>query len=150
MNASTCRVLIADDDEEFRQLTATVLTRTGFEVEEACDGADVLAWARRGLELGLQAPDVVIFDVHMPSLSGVELLAEMRRAGCMMPVILITAMCDDEIRAAAEHWGATTLIEKPFEAESLTAAVVNATWLDAMRRASSARWAPPVLHAITP
>jgi FixJ family two-component response regulator len=56
----------------------------------------------------------------------------------MTPVILITAMCDDEVRAEAKRWGAATIVEKPFEADSLLTAVVNATWLDAMRRASGA------------
>jgi CheY-like chemotaxis protein len=72
-------------------------------VEQVSDGGAVLEWARRGLELELDAPDVVVFDVHMPSLTGVDLLAEMRRAGCMTPVILVTALPDDEIRQAVAH-----------------------------------------------
>jgi len=72
--------LIADDDDLFRASAAAVLTRAGFSVLQAVDGPDVLEWARVGWELGLRAPDVVIFDVHMPSLSGLELLAEVRCA----------------------------------------------------------------------
>jgi DNA-binding response OmpR family regulator len=142
--------LIADDDDLFRASAAAVLTRAGFSVLQAVDGPDVLEWARVGWELGLRAPDVVIFDVHMPSLSGLELLAEVRSAGCTTPVILVTALCDDEIREAAKRLGAATLLEKPFEAESLLTAVVNATWLDAMRRASRPRYVPKRPEPLTP
>jgi DNA-binding response OmpR family regulator len=137
-SGSGCRVLIADDDDGFRTSVAAILSRAGLSVLEAVDGADVLEWARVGWELGLKAPDVVIFDVHMPSVSGLELLAEVRAAGCQTPVILITALCDDAIREAAERLGAATILEKPFEAESLLTALINVTWLDAMRRDSPA------------
>jgi DNA-binding response OmpR family regulator len=137
-----CRVLIADDDDGFRNAAASVLARAGFEVQEAYDGDEVLEWARVGWELRLRAPDVIIFDVHMPGLTGVELLEEMRLSGCMTPVILVTAMCTDAIREAALQWGAATILEKPFESDTLLTAVVNATWLDAMKRATSARFAP--------
>jgi DNA-binding response OmpR family regulator len=137
-----CRVLIADDDDGFRNASASVLVRAGFEVQEAYDGDEVLEWARVGWELRLRAPDVIIFDVHMPGLTGIELLEEMRLAGCNTPVILVTAMCTDAIREAALRWGAATVLEKPFESDTLLTAVVNATWLDAMKRASSARFVP--------
>jgi DNA-binding response OmpR family regulator len=132
------RVLIADDDDTFREAAARVLMRAGYDVQEAADGAQVLEWVRVGEELGLRPPDVIIFDVNMPSFTGVELLADMRRSGRMTPVILMTALCNDEIRAAALQWGAATILEKPFEAESLMTAVINATWLDSMQNAHRA------------
>jgi DNA-binding response OmpR family regulator len=136
MSEIASRVLIADDDDDFREAAASVLARAGYDVQEAYDGAEVLEWVRVGAELGLRSADVAIFDVHMPAFTGVELLAEMRRAGKMTPVILITAMCNDEVRAAATRWGAATILEKPFEAESLMTAVLNATWLDNAQRDS--------------
>jgi FixJ family two-component response regulator len=135
MTGNGSRVLLADDDEGFRTSAAAVLARAGFSVLQAQDGADVMEWARVGWELGLKAPDVVIFDVHMPGLSGIELLGEVRQAGCHTPVILVTALCDAQILDAAERLGAATLLEKPFEAETLLTAVLNAHWLDGMRRA---------------
>ena len=106
-------------------------------MEQVSDGGAVLEWARRGLELDRDAPDVVVFDVHMPSLTGVDLLAEMRRAGCMTPVVLVTAMPDDEIRQAVAHWGNARLLEKPFGIDTLVSEIVHAAWQDATRRSSS-------------
>jgi FixJ family two-component response regulator len=87
-----------------------------------------------GHDLGLAAPDVLVLDVHMPHGSGVDLLTELRRAGWRVPVVLMTAYLDDEVREAAVVWGAATVLEKPFSTDALETVLLNAAWLSERAR----------------
>lgn len=123
------RVLIADDDDDLRERLASLLARRGYETWEATNGQEVIDWLHVGRNLGLTAPDVIVLDVRMPCYSGVSLLAELRRAGWHLPIILITAHADDEVRDAATIWGAAAVLEKPFSTDSLETVLLDAAWL---------------------
>jgi two-component system response regulator (stage 0 sporulation protein F) len=124
------RVLIADDDDVLREQLAALLARRGYETREAATGQEVVDWLRVGHELGLTPPDVIVLDVHMPCGSGVDLLTELRRAGWHLPVVLMSACVDDDVRDAAVVWGAAAVLEKPFSTDALETVLLNATRLN--------------------
>ncbi|HEV8325337.1 MAG TPA: response regulator [Myxococcota bacterium] len=106
------RVLVAEDDHEMRSLLVATLRRDGCVVEEAVDGADLLARLSAGF-------DLVISDVRMPGLTGLEVLARLRRAGGSTPFILITAFGDADLHAEARRVGTATVFDKPFDLDDL-------------------------------
>ena len=121
------RVLVAEDDADMRRLVATVLRMAGHKVVEAKDGMEVLdrlestIWSERP-----DLFDVIVSDIQMPGLSGLDVLASLRCAYWNTPVVLITAFGDDETRAEALDLGAAAVLDKPLDPTSLRAAVLTA------------------------
>lgn len=116
------RVLLAEDDPAMRALVAAVLQADGCEVVEARDLehlADVVA----GYAEGPDSIAMIISDIRMPGLSGLELLAALRAARWSTPVLLITAFGSDETHAEATQLGAIAVLDKPFSLERLRALV---------------------------
>lgn len=109
------RVLIVDDDEMLRVLVRTVLSRVGFEVDEASDGVGALEHLRLD-------PDLVILDVLMPTVDGFEVLAELRRRSDV-PVIMLTGLNEQSARIQGLDLGADDYLGKPFAAGELVARV---------------------------
>jgi CheY-like chemotaxis protein len=123
------RVLIADDDDELREHLASRLEGHGYQTFEAASGHEVIEWLTVSRDLRLIAPDIIVLDVRMPGHTGVRLLTELRRAGWHLPVVLMTALVDDEVRDAAVVWGAAAVLQKPFSTEALETVLLNMTWL---------------------
>ena len=121
-------VLLAEDDQAFRQLLASVLAADGYEVVEATDGVSLLA----KIESFLAARDapadsfLVVADVRMPGLSGLDVLAILRCANWRTPVILITAFGDEATHAEGRELGAAAVFDKPFDIHALRTAVAEA------------------------
>jgi CheY-like chemotaxis protein len=120
------RILLAEDDAEMRALVSGDLRRAGYSVVECADGAALL----RRLEsvnctqgLGV---DLVVADVRMPELTGLEVLEHLRGADPFMPYIVVTAFGSAETRRAAARLGAMAVLDKPFEAEDLLHLVEDA------------------------
>jgi DNA-binding NtrC family response regulator len=112
------RVLLADDDPDFRLFLAATLRSDGHEVIEASDGADLLD--RLGgslLEPEQGAIDLVITDVRMPSWSGLQALASL--AGRGWPVVVITAFGSPKVHEDAARLGAVASFDKPFDIDEL-------------------------------
>jgi CheY-like chemotaxis protein len=123
---SALTVFLADDDEAMREAVATSLRGGGHFVVEARDGAELL-----DLLLGTPGappvrPDVVVADVRMPNLSGLGVLAALRRVDWNVPVLLITALADESVRTVARRLGAIGVLRKPFETNDLLTAVLSA------------------------
>ncbi len=139
------RVLVAEDDQEFRELLVQALRRDHHLVTEAHDGADLLDKIVSGLLEHHRHPDfdLIVSDVRMPGFDGLELLGGMRSAGLSIPVILITAFADAQTRLVASEHGAA-LLDKPFELVDLRF-LVNATLAERGQR-PAARAARPT-HA---
>lgn len=119
------RVLIADDDEEMRSMLVGELRCDGYDVVQARDGAEVATLLANGRERQVEAPDILVMDIRMPSRSGLELLADLRRLGSRVPVILITAFGDGEIHETARELGAIAVFDKPFDLDDLRTAILN-------------------------
>jgi CheY-like chemotaxis protein len=120
-NAPTPCVLVADDNDDIRQLMVKALSSDGYDVLEARDGREVL----EAVINSRRAPDVIVLDVQMPEINGLALLAGLRSGGWMMPIIVITAYGAACLRDHAERMGATALFGKPFEIHDLRMAVMN-------------------------
>lgn len=130
------RVLVVDDEPRVREVVVSYLTRDGFEVQEAGDGAR----ARRMVEDF--KPDLVVLDVMFPGASGMDLLVELRAADPPTPVILLTARSEEEDRVAGLELGADDYVVKPFSPRELVARVRSV-----LRRARPAAPASgPIVH----
>ncbi|HEX9794182.1 MAG TPA: response regulator [Planctomycetota bacterium] len=107
------RILIADDSDSSRTALAALLAAHGFLVEQAVDGSHALQ------RLMVDRFDVTLLDVHMPSLTGIEVLAHLSRSGMSVPSILMTGRPSREIEMAALEFGAFAMLRKPIPAEIL-------------------------------
>jgi DNA-binding NtrC family response regulator len=112
------RVLVVDDEPGIRHVISRMLLDEGYFVHEASDGLEALELIKRGSP----AMDVVVSDVVMPRLNGVELLQEASRARPSLPFILISGYGTDELtqRGIAPP---CALLSKPFPSERLLAEV---------------------------
>ncbi|HZN59924.1 MAG TPA: response regulator [Planctomycetota bacterium] len=121
----TYRVLLAEDDREMRTLLAWELEDKGFEVVEATDGIDLLKHMAPILSHvdTCSRFDVIVSDIRMPGLTGMEILAGLRKRDKLTPVILITAFGDDITHAEAEELGASAMLDKPFDTGDLVTTI---------------------------
>jgi CheY-like chemotaxis protein len=113
------RVLIVEDSSDLRYLFARVLQRQGFRVYEASNGQEALECVRE-----IQ-PDVIVSDVMMPEMDGIELIRRLRAmpATAEIPIVIITAAATDEVRRDAGRLGAADVLEKPLNWRTLLARV---------------------------
>jgi two-component system, NtrC family, response regulator AtoC len=113
----TARILVVDDEAGMRRSLAIVLRRDGYEVTEASSVADAIG------QIKAEDHSLVIADLMMEPLNGLDLLSLMRqyRPGC--PVIIITAFGSPEARTEAFSLGAVAFIEKPVELSDLLARI---------------------------
>jgi len=120
------RILLAEDDVEMRALVSGDLRRAGYSVIECADGAALLrrlesATCTHGLGV-----DLVVSDIRMPELTGLEVLERLRGADPFMPFIVVTAFGSPETRRAAARLGAMGVLDKPFEIKDLLRLVEEA------------------------
>ena len=113
------RLLVVDDDEAMRYSTARLLQLLGHEVEEAADGEEALE-----MLLGAEF-DLVLVDILMPVMDGLETIDELRRQGAQVPVIAWTGHQGGRLDylEAALHIGASGVLLKPFSSQALTTLV---------------------------
>ena len=111
-------IMIIDDEESIRLLLRSVLEAAGYEVTEATNG-------RQGLDLYRQRPaDVVITDILMPELNGLEMLLALTREFMHVKVIAISGAQEEKlILDVAKHLGARQTFQKPFSMPQLLDAV---------------------------
>jgi EAL domain-containing protein (putative c-di-GMP-specific phosphodiesterase class I)/CheY-like chemotaxis protein len=116
------RVLVVDDDDTIQRVCARVLRGEGWEVTIADGGPQAIA----ALEAEKEAFDCVLSDVHMPGMDGFELVAAIRTRDDDIPVLLMTGDPSLDGAVKAIDSGAVSYISKPFQHESLAAAVARA------------------------
>ncbi len=121
------RALVAEDDREMRALVVQVLRSEGLEVTEVADGGRLLvSLARETAQVGRTGfVDLIVSDIRMPVCTGLQILEQLRAVRRLTPVIIMTAFGDSTVRARARALGAI-LLDKPFEMESLRAAIACA------------------------
>jgi DNA-binding NtrC family response regulator len=105
------RILLVEDDEDFRETLAEMLRRQGFDVLPAGDGETALRLA--------PGADLLITDVRLPDTTGIELLAKVRESRPDTPVLVMTGYGTIRDAVEAMRRGASTYLSKPFEAEEL-------------------------------
>lgn len=115
------RMLVAEDDPAMLNTVAMVLELRGAEVVRASSGAEMLQLIAEGDEF-----DLVVTDVAMPWMSGIQVMLAARGAGQLMPVIVMTALRDERIFRQVSALGRRTrLLLKPFDLAQLEAAVTE-------------------------
>ena len=112
-------VLVADDDDDIRQLVTFRLERAGYTVVEAADGEEALRVCSEA------RPDLAVLDVMMPKLTGYDVTRRIRQDEALsaMPVILLTARVQDGDVAQGFDAGADDYLKKPFSPQELRARV---------------------------
>ena len=113
---STQTVLIADDDDKIRELLELYLTKEGFVVLQAADGAEAILKAQQ------LKPDLIVLDVMMPVMDGMEVCRQVRKFS-RVPVIMLTARMEDEDRIMGLELGADDYVSKPFNPREVVARV---------------------------
>jgi two-component system, chemotaxis family, chemotaxis protein CheY len=113
------RILTVDDSRSMRQMITFTLKGAGYDVVEAVDGKDAVA------TLAANPPHMVITDLNMPNMDGLELIKYIRsRSSCrFVPIVMLTTESQEAKKAEARSAGATGWIVKPFKPEQLLAVV---------------------------
>lgn len=114
MPAMTRRVLLVDDDPHIRQLLAFAFDKAGFAVAEAGDGEAALA------EVARKAPDLVVLDINMPRMDGLEVCRRLRSQG-EVPVLFLSSRDDEFDRVLGIELGADDYVTKPFSPREVVA-----------------------------
>lgn len=111
-------ILIVDDNEAILEMQVAVLESVNYSVRAASNGFDALALASE------QRPGLVLMDITMPGMTGYQVLDKLReRYGDELPIVLVSALPEDEERDTAIARGATDYISKPFEIPSILTCV---------------------------
>ena len=111
------KILVVDDDPEVRMATRDFLSSKGYEVVVAEGGREALRM------LDASPPDVVLLDVAMPDMDGMETLKRIVATHPAMPVIMVTANADIEITSKVLQLGAADYVPKPFDLDYLDQAI---------------------------
>jgi len=126
------RVLIVDDEENIRLVLRTLLRRNGYEVEAAATAEEALG------KLQAFGPDVVLTDVRMPGMSGIDLVTELKTRGSQATVIVMSAYGSVELAIEAMKAGAYDYVPKPFKPDEVILALRKADERESLKRENRA------------
>lgn len=112
-------ILAVDDSASMRQMVVFTLRGAGHDVTEACDGVDALAKAKA------KQFNLVITDVNMPKMDGIELIRQMRTLANykFTPLLMLTTESGMDKKTAGKEAGATGWLVKPFDPDQLLATI---------------------------
>jgi len=114
MSAGPLKILVIDDEPPIRKLLRMGLTAQGYEISEAPNG-------KESLELLAQKPDLVILDLGLPDMEGLELLRMIRARNESVPIVVLSSRGDEAGKVQALDLGADDYVTKPFGMEELLA-----------------------------
>jgi FixJ family two-component response regulator len=115
-----CLISVIDDDESMLEALSDLLRLLGFNVETYRSSEEFI---QSGFA---HSPSVILTDIHMPGLSGIDLKRWLDERACSTPVIMITARSDPRLQEQALASGAVCLLRKPFDAEALMSCLKRA------------------------
>jgi FixJ family two-component response regulator len=115
-----CLISVIDDDESMLEALSDLLPLLGFNVETYRSSEEFI---QSGFA---HSPSVILTDIHMPGLSGIDLKRWLDERACSTPVIMITARSDPRLQEQALASGAVCLLRKPFDAEALMSCLKRA------------------------
>jgi two-component system KDP operon response regulator KdpE len=133
---NAANILVVDDEPQIRRVLRSTLSTTGYVIMEAKTGEEALEWMRKERK---ERPDLVLLDVNMPGMGGIEACREIRRASDA-PIIMLTVRNAERDKVAALDAGADDYVVKPFSIEELLARIRAA-----LRRYSAGDALPPFL-----
>lgn len=114
MNAA--KILVVDDEPQIRRVLRSTLSAQGYVITDAKSGEEALEWVRK------EQPDLILLDVNMPGMGGIEACREIRR-GSDAPIIMLTVRNAERDKVAALDAGADDYVVKPFGIEELLARI---------------------------
>jgi FixJ family two-component response regulator len=115
-----CLISVIDDDESMLEALSDLLRLLGFNVETYRSSEEFI---QSGFA---HSPSVILTDIHMPGLSGIDLKRWLDERACSTPVIMITARSDPRLQEQALASGAVCLLRKPFDAKALMSCLKRA------------------------
>ncbi len=107
------RILVVDDDVDIVRIVTKMLSREDYVVDTAGGGEEALD------KVSSSRPDVILLDIMMPRMNGIEVLRRIKEIDPTIRIIMITAFGDIDSYLDAMEWGAIEYINKPFETEEL-------------------------------
>ena len=116
-NNRTPQILIVEDDEEMRSLLKEFLEEEGFETEYARNGSDALR------EIAEKPFDLIVTDIEMPGLTGLDILPEMKKLRPEASIIVMTSFANEEVYRRSLEKGASGYLEKPIHIKKLKALI---------------------------
>lgn len=122
------RILIVDDEDNVRRMLTTAFSLQGHETHCASNGEEALQ------RFADATPDVVLMDIRMPEMNGIDALKVMRTQQPRIPVILMTAYAEVETAVEALRSGAFDYVIKPFDLDELNLLIQRALQLQAMKQ----------------
>jgi two-component system KDP operon response regulator KdpE len=117
MSAPAVRILVVEDEPPIRRLLRAGLGTQGYDIEEAEDGRTAIG------AIETTRPDLVILDLGLPDVSGLELLGRWRAAGIVVPVVILSSRTDETGIVQALDLGADDYVTKPFGMNELIARI---------------------------
>jgi CheY-like chemotaxis protein len=114
-NTNGSKILVVDDEQDIVTIIGKVLKKKGYEVITACDGLECIK------KVETEPPDLILLDNIMPNMDGQTVLSKLKasKKTADIPVIMVTALADQEHIAGAQKGGAVEYIVKPFDYEVL-------------------------------
>jgi len=113
-------VLVVDDEPAIRRFLRLSFDAEGYQVGEAGDGRSALEALRKG------RPDILILDLGLPDIDGLEVIRELREHGSLIPIIVLSSRTDERVKVQALDLGADDYVGKPFGIEELLARIRSA------------------------
>lgn len=114
------RVLVVDDEPPIRRFLRTSLAAQGYDIIEAEDGTKALEEVRR------HSPDLLVLDLGLPGIDGLEVIRHLRGSGVSLPIIVLSSRVDEAGKVEALDLGADDYVTKPFGVEELLARIRTA------------------------
>jgi DNA-binding response OmpR family regulator len=111
------KILIADDDKELQEVVEYHLQKEGYQVFKASDGKEALK------NLKVVQPDLLVLDLIMPGLTGLEVCHELRKQGNLLPILMLTAKASELDKVRGLETGADDYLTKPFSSLELIARI---------------------------
>ncbi|MBK3736302.1 two-component system KDP operon response regulator KdpE [Azospirillum brasilense] len=111
------RVLVVDDEPPIRRFLRTTLSAQGYDIAEAEDGAGALEAMRR------RPPDLLVLDLGLPGIGGLEVIRRLRADGVAAPIIVLSSRADEAGKVEALDLGADDYVTKPFGMDELLARI---------------------------
>lgn len=111
------RLLIAEDEQELANALTAILKHNNYSVDTVYDGEDALAYLQTGLY------DAAVLDIMMPKMDGLSVLKQIRKEGCFIPIIMLTAVSGVDNKVTGLDLGADDYLTKPFSTKELLARI---------------------------
>lgn len=122
------RIAVIDDEQNMRHMLMSLLTRRGYEVSALADGAAAVEFC------AVHAVDVVLCDLRMPGMSGIEVLRRLHESNETLPIIMMSAFATVDTAVEAMRLGAWNFITKPFKSEEVLRTLEKAVEVGELKR----------------